>query len=122
MSRASWCGRARQQPEHYCDWGCRMLTYVKKTSLWTPSATYVDHMASVYRVYVHTELPHNIHTNTHSQAYFLRMVHLTATPYLRIVIITNDWHMPRASAIFSHVLSLPEGGGGDAGGGRSMQR
>eukprot|EP01031_Cornospumella_fuschlensis_P025530 gene25530-30826_t len=66
-------------------------------------------------------LEENFSLDTIGNAYFLRMVHLSATQFSRIVVITNDWHMPRASAIFSHVLSLPPTAE-SAGSGGDMQR
>jgi hypothetical protein len=42
-----------------------------------------------------------------AQAYFVRTTHIDPGNYHRIYIITNDWHMPRTQAIFSHIFSLP---------------
>jgi uncharacterized SAM-binding protein YcdF (DUF218 family) len=46
------------------------------------------------------------------QAYFLRVVHVDPAGLRRMVVVTNDWHMPRTQAIFSHVFALPAVAGG----------
>ena len=56
------------------------------------------------------------------QAYFLRAVHMEPSGLRNMIVITNDWHMPRTKAIFNFVFGLPysnsEGGklGGGGGG------
>jgi len=45
--------------------------------------------------------------DTLGNAYFLRVVHLEHGNFARAIIVTNDWHMPRTKAMFSHVFSLP---------------
>ena len=50
--------------------------------------------------------------DTVGNAYFLRAVHILPMSYrqnekINLVIITNDWHMPRTRAIFDTVFHLP---------------
>lgn len=52
--------------------------------------------------------------DTVGNAYFLRAVHTDPAQLRRLVVVTNDWHMPRTRAIFDHVFSLPAVLGGPA--------
>jgi uncharacterized SAM-binding protein YcdF (DUF218 family) len=45
--------------------------------------------------------------DTIGNAYFLRSVHMEPSGLRKMVVITNDWHMPRTRAIFDFVFSLP---------------
>lgn len=45
--------------------------------------------------------------DTIGNAYFLRAVHMHPAGIRRMVVITNDWHMPRTRAIFDFVFALP---------------
>jgi len=45
--------------------------------------------------------------DTVGNAYYLRAVHLEPAQLRKLIVITNDWHMPRTMAIFDFVLGLP---------------
>uniref|UniRef100_A0A7S3GWL5 DUF218 domain-containing protein n=1 Tax=Spumella elongata TaxID=89044 RepID=A0A7S3GWL5_9STRA len=45
--------------------------------------------------------------DTIGNAYFLRAVHMSPADMYKMIVITNDWHMPRTRAIFDFVFSLP---------------
>jgi len=45
--------------------------------------------------------------DTLGNAYFLRTVHLQNAAFDKLIVITNDWHMPRTRALFDFVFSLP---------------
>ena len=54
----------------------------------------------------------NISLDTVGNAYFLRAIHIIPMSYMQrermqMVVITNDWHMPRTKAIFEVVFNLP---------------
>lgn len=46
--------------------------------------------------------------DTIGNAYFLRAVHVHPAGLRKLVVITNDWHMPRTRAIFDFVFALPQ--------------
>lgn len=54
----------------------------------------------------------NFSLDTLGNAYWLRTVHIEPGGYTKLVVLTNDWHMPRTRAIFSHVFGLPRRAGG----------
>ena len=45
--------------------------------------------------------------DTEGNAFFLRIMHTDPAQVRKIRIITNNWHMPRARAIFTKVFNLP---------------
>lgn len=45
--------------------------------------------------------------DTLGNAYFLRSTHIDPGRYNRMIVITNDWHMPRTKAYFDAIFSLP---------------
>ena len=45
--------------------------------------------------------------DTLGNAYFLRNTHIDPGRYNKMIVITNDWHMPRTKAYFEAVFSLP---------------
>lgn len=50
--------------------------------------------------------------DTIGNAYFTRMLHLDPMPHVKdVVLVTNNWHMPRAKEIFQFVLTLTFHGG-----------
>lgn len=54
----------------------------------------------------------NFSLDTLGNAYFLRTTHIEPGGYTKLHVITNDWHMGRTRAIFSHVFNLPRRTGG----------
>ena len=50
--------------------------------------------------------------DTVGNAYFARMLFVEPAAAAEAVVITNEWHMPRAEAIFRRVFGLGAGGGG----------
>ena len=62
----------------------------------------------------HHILEENFSLDTVGNAYFLRAVHLDPAGFNQLLVITNNWHMPRTRAIFSHILSLPARSSGEA--------
>lgn len=54
----------------------------------------------------------NFSLDTLGNAYWLRTVHIEPGGYTKLIVLTNDWHMPRTRAIFSHVFGLPRRAGG----------
>lgn len=49
----------------------------------------------------------NISLDTLGNAYFLRAIHVEPARINKLIVVTNDWHMPRVRAIFEFVFSLP---------------
>lgn len=45
--------------------------------------------------------------DTLGNCYFLRTLMIDPASYDKVIVITNDWHMPRSRAMFEHCFSLP---------------